>query len=180
MKARRDTMADKKRVLVRINDQEFTVVSKEEEPYVVELARYVDENISDIMTKNSKLSRNMAYILAAFNIADNFYKEREALEAFRLEAKEPMENCEKYGLELQEVKEKYEKLKSESDSIKDELIYSKREVEKLSKKASEQEQTIKIKSSEVVNSERIIKELQDKLFKEQMEVVKLKKELKGK
>lgn len=173
-------MADKKRVLVKVNDQEFTVVSKEEEDYVVELARYVDENIRDILTKNSKLSRNMAYILAAFNIADNFYKEREVLESFKREAKEPMENCERYGLELKELKEKYEKLKEESDGIKDELIYSKRESEKLSKKAIEQEQTIKIKSNEIAKSEGIIKELQDKLFSEQTEIMKLKKELKGK
>lgn len=175
---RRDTMADKKRVLVKINDQEFTVVSTEAEEYVVELARYVDENIGEILAKNTKLSRNMAYILAAFNIADNFYKEKEALEQFRSESKEPIENCEKYRSELLEINELYAKLKADTDGMKDELIHSKREVEKLSKKVAEYEQTVSIKSSEVESSESRIKELQDKLFKEQMEKEKLKKELK--
>lgn len=175
---RRDTMADKKRVLVKINDQEFTVVSTEAEDYVVELARYVDENIGEILAKNTKLTRHMAYILAAFNIADNFYKEKQALDRFRSESKEPIENCEKYRAELLEVSELYAKLKDETDGIKDELIHSKREAEKLSKKVAEYEQAVSIKSSEVESSESRIKELQDKLFKEQMEKEKLRKELK--
>lgn len=173
-------MGDKKRVLVKINGQEFTVVSVEKEDYVLELAKYVDENISDILAKNTKLARHMAYILAAFNIADNFHKEKEELEAFKKEAKEPIENCEKYSVELSELKEKYQKLKDETDGIKDELINSKRETEKLSKKVAEYEQTVNIKSGEVEHSESMIKELQDKLFKEQMEIVRLRKELKEK
>lgn len=173
-------MTEKRRVLVTINDQEFTVVSTEPEDYVVELSRYVDENIRDTIKKSPKLSSNMAYILSAFNIADSYYKEREAHKEFREEVSEPLSSYEKCIEELEALRLEYEKLKSESEGMKDEIINSRRQIDKLTSRVEEQEQDIKIKNNEILNSETAIKELQDKMFKDQKELLELKSQLSDK
>jgi len=170
-------MTYKRKVVVKINGQDFTVVGSETEEYIKSIADYVDDNIKDITKKNSKLSQSMAAVLAAFNIADQFYKNHMELNDLRENVVEPLKELEVIKVELRDCKGKFEVLKGECDNYKDELIHSKREGEKSNKKIKQYEQALKFKEEEIQKSQKIINELQNKLFENQLELVQIKKEL---
>jgi len=170
-------MTNNRKVIVKINGQDFTVVGNESEEYVKGIADFVDENIKEIVKKNSKLSQSMAAILAAFNIADKYYRNSEELNQIKENVVEPLKELESIRAELNESKNKAETLKYECDTYKDELLQSKREIEYLNKKLRQYEQSLKLKEEELISTQKMINELQNKLFENQIELVQVKKEL---
>ncbi|MGF7060749.1 cell division protein ZapA [Brassicibacter mesophilus] len=170
-------MTNNKKVIVRINGQDFTVVGNESEEYVKGIANFVDENIKEIVKKNSKLSQSMSAILAAFNIADKYYRNSTELSQIKENVVEPLKELESIKAELVDSKTKAETLKYECDTYKDELLQSKRELEHLHKKLRQYEQSLKLKEDELLNTQKMINELQNKLFENQIELVQTKKEL---
>ncbi len=170
-------MTNKEKVIVRINGQDFTVVGNEPEEYIKGIADFVDDNIKDILKKNSKLSQSMAAVLAAFNIADKYYKNSIELDQLKKEVVEPLKELENIKVELNNNKSKAETLKYECDTYKDELLQSKREIEYLNKKLRQHEQALKLKEDELISTQKMINELQNKLFDNQIELVQTKKEL---
>lgn len=192
-------MNDRKKVIVTINGQEYTVVSIEPEEYIKQIAKYVDESIKEILDKNSKLSNTMAAVLAGFNIADRYYKNANELRELKQNVEKPLSELENIKKELEETKikmdlvkeeseEKIKKiteqseattkaLKEESEPYKEELLECKKEVENLTKKNKKCESAIQIKDDELLNNQKIINDLQDKIFEHQMEIVQMKKQL---
>lgn len=172
-------MSDKKRVAVKIDGKEFKVVSTEEEGYVLKIAHLVDKSIREITHQNSMLNKSMAYILAAFNIADKYYKKqaefedliKRATEAFEeFESKKlDVEEYEKLKAERAESESSKKELKGELESLAEEVVKLKKENERLAKKNDEQEQALTIKDDELSMSEEKIKDLQNKLFKLKVE-----------
>ncbi|AFS77931.1 cell division protein ZapA [Gottschalkia acidurici 9a] len=203
-------MTDRKKVIVNINRQDYTVVSIESEEYIKEIARYVDENIKEILDKNSKLSNTMAGVLAAFNIADRYYKKSYELKDIKENVVKPLNELEETKKELEETKIKIEIIKEESEAkvkaikeesetkiqsiieeneneiknlkeenepYKEQLLKAKNEIEQLTKKNKQFENAIQIKEDELLSNQKIINDLQDKIFEHQMEIVQMKKQL---
>lgn len=170
-------MTNKERVIVNINGQEFSVVGSESEEYIKGIARIVDDNIKEIMKKNSKLSQSMAAILAAFNIADKYTKSLKELNELKEDVVEPLKKFDQVKNDLDNSTSKLQTMKNECDNYKDELLQSKREIENLNKILRKQEQDLKIKDDEINNSNKVIDDLQNKLFEGQVEMVQMRKEL---
>ncbi len=171
------TMTERKKVVVKINGQDFTVIGNESEEYIRHIAKFVDEKISEVQSKNKKLTQSMASILTAFNIADLYYKSYIELTDLKEEIKEPL-----HEFEILKVKtENYEKekniLEEERLEYKEELLSLKKEIDKKDSKIRRYEQALKLKENEIQKSEKIISELQNKLFENQLELVQTKKEL---
>ncbi|SDZ29583.1 cell division protein ZapA [Proteiniborus ethanoligenes] len=170
-------MTNKERVIVNIGGQEFSVVGNESEEYIKGIAKLVDDNIKEITKKNKRLSQSMAAILAAFNIGDKYTKSLKDLNDLRKNTVEPLNQFEQMKSELEESKNKLQAVKSECDSYKDELLQSKREIEKLNRMIRKQEEDLKLKDEEVINNNKTIDDLQNKLFESQVEMVQIRKEL---
>ncbi len=100
----------KNKVVVTIADQEYTMVAVEDEPYVRKCAALVDEQMQEIM--GGRLSQTAAAVLAAMNLADRYYKERDASENLRRQLKESMEESGKLKGELSEARREIFKLQS--------------------------------------------------------------------
>ena len=100
----------KNKVAVTIAGQEYTMVAVEDEAYVRKCAALVDKQLREIM--GGHLSQADAAVLAATNVADQYFKEQEASENLRRQLKEGLEEASRLKAELSEAKREIFKLQN--------------------------------------------------------------------
>ena len=93
----------KNRVAVAIAGQEYTLVGSEDAAYTKKVAAHVDAKIQEVQ-EGARVSLVDGAVLAAVNIADEYFKEVEAAENLRRQLKEYLEEATKIKLELSEAK----------------------------------------------------------------------------
>lgn len=93
----------KNKVTVSIAGQEYTMVAVEDEEYVRKVAGHVDGQIREVM-ENERLSLANGAVLAALNIADQYFREQTAAENLRRQIKDGLEENAKLKDELSECK----------------------------------------------------------------------------
>ena len=84
---RREGTAMRNHITVTIAEQDYTLVAAEDEAYVRKVAAHVDSQVRSV-NEDGRISAVNAAILAALNIADEYYKEQEASENLRRQLKE--------------------------------------------------------------------------------------------
>ena len=99
----------RKNIAVTIAGQEYTLVASEEERYIRKVAAHVDEKVQEVQ-EGGKVSLINSTILAAINIADEYYKELESMENLRRQLKDALEEAAKLKSELSEAKREIFKL----------------------------------------------------------------------
>ena len=74
-------MADEKKIAIpiKIFNQELRIRTEEPPEYVREVARYLDAKIFEVVNNASTASPTKAVILAALNITDELFRDREKL-----------------------------------------------------------------------------------------------------
>ncbi len=112
---------DNKRVEVKINNVEYTLVTNETEEYVQRVALQVNKRMAQIQEENKQLSTAMTAVLAAINSADDLLKNKEVLDNIRAELKKYMEESRLNGEELAEKKLEVEKMKEDIHKLQIEL-----------------------------------------------------------
>lgn len=98
-------------ITVTIAGQEYTLVAAEDESYVHKVAAHVDAKVQEVQ-EGGKFSLVNSAVLAALNIADEYYKEQEASENLRRQLKEYLEEGTKLKMELSEAKREIFKLQN--------------------------------------------------------------------
>ena len=101
----------KNRVCVTIAGQEYTLVATEEADYIQKVAGHVDAKVQEVLF-GAKVSMVDGAVLAAVNIADEYFKEVEAAENLRRQLKEYLEEATRLKLELSEAKREIFKLQN--------------------------------------------------------------------
>lgn len=101
----------KNRVAVTIAGQEYTLVGTEDAGYTEKVAAHVDEKVREVM-ESARVSLVDGAVLAAVNIADEYFKEVEAAENLRRQLKEYLEEATKLKMELSEAKREIFKLQN--------------------------------------------------------------------
>ena len=96
------------RITVTINGQEYTLVATEDASYMEKVARHVDSKIRE----GGKISSADAAILAALNMADEYFKGQEAGEKLRAQMKELLDESASLKLELSKCKQEIFKLQN--------------------------------------------------------------------
>lgn len=116
-------------ITVKINGMEYNLRGEENDEYLQMVAQYVDNKINSLMFKNSKISRPDATILAAINLGDEVFKNKEACERanenYKMIAKEQknlISEVEGLKRDLQAAKKENEDLRKVNTSDKDEEI----------------------------------------------------------
>ncbi len=71
----------KKALEVEILGQKFTISSDAEEGYMLEVAGYVDGKMQELMRSPKPVAKSNMAMLAALNIADEYYRLRDTHEA---------------------------------------------------------------------------------------------------
>lgn len=100
------------RVTVTIGNQSYTLVTPEESSYVKEIAAYVDQQLEQVM-EGSPFSISDGAILTAMNVAEQFFKEREAADNLRNQLKEYLDEASRLKLELAESKREIFRLQND-------------------------------------------------------------------
>ena len=101
----------KNRVAVTIAGQEYTLVGTEDAGYTEKVAAHVDEKVREVMV-SARVSLVDGAVLAAVNIADEYFKEVEAAENLRRQLKEYLEEATKLKMELSGAKREIFKLQN--------------------------------------------------------------------
>ena len=91
------------KVTVTIADREYTLVATEDAAYMEKVAAHVDAKVREVLD-GARVSSSDAAILAALNMADEYFKSLEAAENLRMQIKEGLEESKKLNLELSEAK----------------------------------------------------------------------------
>ena len=100
----------KNKVVVTIADRDYTMVAVEDENYVRKCAAHVDQQLREIA--NSRISQADAAVLAAMNIADQYFREQDAAENLRRHIKDNLEEVNQLKMELSEAKREIFKLQN--------------------------------------------------------------------
>ncbi|MPM74415.1 Cell division protein ZapA [bioreactor metagenome] len=93
----------KNRITVNVAGQEYTLVAAEDDSYIRRVAAHVDAQVRQVMD-GGKISIADSAMLAALNIADQYFKEVEAAENLRRQLKEYLDDSARIKLELSEAK----------------------------------------------------------------------------
>ena len=99
------------RVTVSICGEEYTLVAEEAPSYIQKVGGYVDAKLTEVLAA-AKAGRTDAAVLAAVNIADELFKEREANEALRSQIKEYIDEASRARNEASELKRELFKLQN--------------------------------------------------------------------
>ncbi|MEK6646555.1 MAG: cell division protein ZapA [Candidatus Firestonebacteria bacterium] len=78
-------MSQKNVVKVEIYGIEYLIKGDADPEYITQLAKYVDSKIREIVTATGLVNMNKITILSALNIADEYFKVRQAKEAKELQ-----------------------------------------------------------------------------------------------
>ncbi len=97
------------KVTVTINGQEYNLVAAEDASYMKKVGAHVDEKIQE-MLESGKISTADAAVLAALNIADEYYKSVDAAENLRGQIKSLMEENGDLKSQLSKAKQEIFKL----------------------------------------------------------------------
>lgn len=171
-------MTEKKKIEVVIDSRNFTVVGSGNEDYIRELARYVDKNIKSLASKNQRLSPVMTATLAAFNIADELFAVNKELKELQKQAKEPLEKYEIIKKEMESSTAMIKELERKNLDYNDQVIKIKISKEELFSDINRLQEDVKKKDDEIESYKKEISTYKDRQFKNQVEVIELKKQLK--
>lgn len=116
-----------KKVEVKINNIEYTLLTNEPEEYVQRVALLVNKRMNQITEGSPQLSTAMKAVLTAINIADDYLKNESVLDNLRVELKGYVEEAKGLGTELEEKRLEVEKLREDVYKLQIEL--AKRETE---------------------------------------------------
>lgn len=101
----------KNKVTVTIAGQEYTLVATEDAAYMEKVAQHVDLRVSEVAAAG-RISTTDAAILAALNIADEYFKAQEAAENLRSQIKGYLEEATDLKMQLSEAKREIFKLQN--------------------------------------------------------------------
>ena len=102
----------KNKITVTIAGQEYTLVATEDAAYMEKVARHVDEKVTQVL-EGTHVSSTEAAMLAALNMADEYFKEAEAAENLRGQLKAYLEESAGLKLELSEAKREIFRLQNQ-------------------------------------------------------------------
>ncbi len=107
----------KQTITVTIMGQEYTLKASEEQGYVEKIAALVDKEIESVI-KGSGASHLRGSVLAAMNLADNYYKEQNKCQELENQIKERTEEIAKLQMEISRQKQEIFKIKNKSKQTK--------------------------------------------------------------
>lgn len=170
-------MTAKNKVVVRIMDREYTIVSDDPREYVQKVAYYVDDKMRETFSKNKKLSTSMAAVLTSLNIADEYFKvqgENEELEKRmsdpRYELKKAKEELRAVTDEFEQRNQAYEKMIAEFASLIENSAVYESGVEKLRQKVQDLNDELVEKEKLLDQSNATKDQLEKDLKKSKMEL----------
>lgn len=91
------------KITINICGEEYTFIAEESPSYMQKVAALVDAKMGEVL-QGAKVSRTDAAVLAAVNIADEYYKNLRSSENLRAQVKGYLDEASRAKAELSELK----------------------------------------------------------------------------
>ena len=114
------------KVQVKIYGKEYALRGYESEEYIQSVAHYVDKKMAEISKSSMRMNVGVTSVLAAVNIADEYFKLQQSISEIKDELKKKTVELESYKDEINMVKVNYTQSQLELARMKIELEGMKR------------------------------------------------------
>ena len=99
-------MRQKSNYVIKIGDVDYSLISDEPYEYVMKIANFVDERVDKLKKQSSKMSNQMAAVMACINITDEYFKLKRTEDELIRNVVEYTDKIEKLEMEIAALKEK--------------------------------------------------------------------------
>lgn len=164
------------KVIVRIAGNEYTIEGDEKKDYILKVAAHVDEMMEKTMTGNPRLSTNMAAVLTAINIADQYFKENSKLSEIEGNLNQPLKELKDVSATLGEMRAKIEEKDRTISNLEAEVSNNMEIIEALQKEQEVLKNMLKEKEDKLREAEEISTEFQNRMYDLQIKLVELENE----
>lgn len=187
------------KVVVKINGSEYSLVGDENEDYLFSIANYLDKKIKETLLSNPKHSTTSAAVLTALTVTDALFKDKKEIEALKKQIQEPEDKIKELKEEYDKLHEAYLQLSSEYKKFKDTEQVNENNISDIKEEYNKVYENYMDKNEEcrkLSNENEILKgqdeqlqaeldekdnqllNFKDQLLESQIELVRVKKELK--
>ena len=170
-------MEEKRKIDVQIDGRNFTIVGVGSKQHIHRIAAYVDDIIKEVSSKNNNLSQIMTATLAALHISDELSKKQIEFDELSIKAKEPLDKYDGVCEELKESKDKIEILNNMAEHYQRQITSYDKKIQEMEFVLDGLNKTIADQKDELSNRDETIESLKDKNYRNQLDIVDLKKEL---
>ena len=111
---------EKNKITITINNRDYTLMSSDSKEHMETVAKYIDEKISEIVfASGGNLTLQDTSILAAINVADDYFKSEETADNLRSQIKQYIDDASNAMFENNQLKAEISRLKAELKVLKD-------------------------------------------------------------
>ncbi|MBQ8868871.1 MAG: cell division protein ZapA [Oscillospiraceae bacterium] len=114
-------MENKNKVNVKIYGTDYTILTEENEEYILELAYELDSDMKKLCQRSTRFTATSAAVLCALEYLDKKNKEEGTSDRMRLQINDYIQDTAKARIELDDAKRKIERLEREIDRLRAEL-----------------------------------------------------------
>ena len=114
-------MSQKNKVEVKIKGRFYTITAGEPEEYIYKICSDVDKKMGEITQINPRLSTDMAAVLTAINISDEFNKAKASEENLRKQILSYDDEADRYEKRIKELEFELEEAKEQLKQKNEEL-----------------------------------------------------------
>lgn len=114
-------MGEKNKLEVKIQGRQYTIVASEPSEYIYKIASYVDKKITEISEMNSRLSMDMAAVLTAINISDEYFKSQQTEDNLRRQLLDYVDETHRAHEKIKQLEFEVNEVKANLKKKEDEL-----------------------------------------------------------
>lgn len=114
-------LENKNKVSVKIYGTDYTILTEENEEYILELAYELDSDMKKLCQRSTRFTATSAAVLCALEYLDKKNKEEGTSDRMRLQINDYIQDTAKARIELDDAKRKIERLEREIDRLRAEL-----------------------------------------------------------
>jgi len=111
-------LENKNKVNVKIYGTDYTILTEENEEYILELAYELDSDMKKLCQRSTRFTATSAAVLCALEYLDKKNKEESTSDRMRLQINDYIQDTAKARIELDDAKRKIERLEREIDRLR--------------------------------------------------------------
>lgn len=145
---------NKKRVKINVLGVDYTILTENDERYVLDIANKIDKQANIMLNSNPNITNIMSMILIAMEYGDELNKEKQTSENLRIKINEYISETSKLKLELNKAQNRIEKLnQSLKKTTEENRIFENKILKKNNKKNNNTKKSISLNTITSNNSE---------------------------
>ncbi len=111
-------LENQNKVNVKIYGTDYTILTEENEEYILELAYELDSDMKKLCQRSTRFTATSAAVLCALEYLDKKNKEESTSDRMRLQINDYIQDTAKARIELDDAKRKIERLEREIDRLR--------------------------------------------------------------